>query len=88
MENRELTKREGFGKYFFYNPIPDIVTDEVFFELLRRGLLNERKLRNYRIKEKYKRLRTANIPAADAIDKLQQEYPYLQFDTIRKIVYK
>jgi hypothetical protein len=28
------------------------------------------------------------MSAGDAIDKLQQEHPYLQFDTIRKIVYQ
>jgi len=33
-------------------------------------------------------MRHREVAAYDAIEKLREEYPYLQFDTIRKIVYK
>ncbi len=39
------------------------------------------------IKRKYLHLRDAGIPATDAIDLVLQEYPYLQYDTLRKIIY-
>ena len=29
-----------------------------------------------------------SVRASDAIDQLREDYPYLQFDTIRKIVYQ
>lgn len=39
------------------------------------------------IKRKYLQLRDTGIPATDAIDLVLQEYPYLQYDTLRKIIY-
>jgi hypothetical protein len=35
----------------------------------------------------YKQLRASNVSAGDAIEALKQKYAYLQFETIRKIVY-
>ena len=32
-------------------------------------------------------MRRRNIPAYEAIEELREQHPYLQFDTIRKIVY-
>jgi uncharacterized protein (DUF433 family) len=32
-------------------------------------------------------LRASRISAGDAIDELRKDYPYLQFETIRQIVY-
>ena len=60
----------------------------LFRSLKERGLFNEKSLRDYQIRKKYKSLREKNINSTDAIDILQGEYPYLQFDTIRKIVYR
>ena len=39
------------------------------------------------IKRKYLYLRDTGIPATDAIELVLQEYPYLQYDTLRKIIY-
>lgn len=69
------------------NPLSELISDETFNLLSSKGLINEKSLRDYQIRKKFKYLRTKNINASDAIDALRKEYPYLQFDTVRKIVY-
>lgn len=70
------------------NPLSDLISDEIFELLNSRGLINEKSLRDYQIRKRFKKLRKDKISAAEAIDELRKEYPYLQFDTIRKIVYR
>lgn len=70
------------------NPIQDLVTDDIFQVLDEHDLLSEKGIRDYTIRQKFRTLRTREVPAFDAIERLREEYPYLQFDTIRKIVYK
>ena len=70
------------------NPLSDLIPDEVFELLDQHSLLSEKGVRDYQIRQKFKSLRNQEIPASDAIEKLREEYPYLQFDTVRKIVYK
>ena len=69
------------------NPISDLISDELFELLQTRGLINERAVRDYIIRKKFKSLRAQKLRTGDAIDSLREEYPYLQFDTIRKIVH-
>lgn len=69
------------------NPLSELISDETFHLLNSRGLLNEKSLRDYQIRKKFKSLRNNDVSASDAIDILRSEYPYLQFDTVRKIVY-
>jgi hypothetical protein len=69
------------------NPLSDLISDDVFELLNSRGLIHERAVRDYRIRVKFKALRAQKIRTGDAIDSLRDEYPYLQFDTIRKIVH-
>lgn len=69
------------------NPIRQILPDDLFRVLLDMNLINRKVLRDYEIKRKYKLLRREGLKSADAIDLLLEEYPYLQFDTIRKIIY-
>ncbi|MCH7773560.1 MAG: hypothetical protein IH784_04025 [Bacteroidetes bacterium] len=69
------------------NPISDIISDDIYDMLNSRGLIHERAVRDYRIRVKFKALRAQKIRTGDAIDSLRDEYPYLQFDTIRKIVH-
>ncbi|MCF8306073.1 MAG: hypothetical protein K9I71_07095 [Ignavibacteriales bacterium] len=69
------------------NPLSDLISDEIYDLLSSRGLINEKTLRDYTIRKKFKSLRSNKISATEAIDYLREEYPYLQFDTIRKIVY-
>jgi len=73
---------------FSENPIPDLINDEIYTLLNSRGLINEKSVRDYLIKKRFKDLRDAKVRASVAIDSLREEYPYLQFDTIRKIVYQ
>ena len=70
------------------NPLSDLIADDVYDLLESKGLINEKSVRDYQIRRKFKDLRTQKVSASDAIDALREEYPYLQFDTIRKIVYQ
>ncbi|MCJ7554471.1 MAG: hypothetical protein MUO34_11370 [Ignavibacteriaceae bacterium] len=79
----ELSER----KKVLSNPLSDLISDEIYEILESRGLINERSVRDYRIRKKFKMLRAQKIRTGDAIDALREEYPYLQFDTIRKIVH-
>ncbi len=70
------------------NPLSDLISDEIYEILKNKGLLHERTLRDYTIRKKFRLLRNKKIKAGDAIEALQAEFPYLEFDTIRKIVYQ
>ena len=70
------------------NPIPELVNDEIYDMLSKRGLIDEKSVRDYLIRKRFKHMRESKVRASDAIDNLREEYPYLQFDTIRKIVYQ
>ncbi len=70
------------------NPLNDLVSDEIYELLSAHGLIDEKSVRDYQIRKKFKQLRSSNISAGDAIDVIREDYPYLQFDTIRKIVYQ
>ena len=69
------------------NPLFDLISDEIYEMLNSRGLIYEKGVRDHQIRRKFKELRAKKIAASDAIETLRQEYPYLQFDSIRKIVY-
>jgi hypothetical protein len=73
---------------FIDNPIPELINDDVYDLLSSRGLINEKSVRDYLIKKQFKDMRGSRVRASEAIDTLREEYPYLQFDTIRKIVYQ
>jgi hypothetical protein len=70
------------------NPIAELINDDVYTLLTSRGLIDEKSVRDYLIRKKFKDLRAKKISASNAIEVLREEYPYLQFDTIRKIVYQ
>ena len=70
------------------NPLADLISDDVYALLQERGFINEKTVRDYYIRKKFQDLRKKSLNPAEAIDVLREEYPYLQFDTIRKIVYK
>ncbi len=70
------------------NPLAELINDEVYDLLISRGLIDEKSVRDYIIRKKFKSLRSKKVSASDAIESLRNEYPYLQFDTIRKIVYQ
>jgi len=70
------------------NPLEGLIPDDLYSLLEQHQLLSEKGVRDYQIRQKFRTYRNQNVPAYDAIDSLRDEYPYLQFDTIRKIVYK
>jgi hypothetical protein len=70
------------------NPLSDLISDEVYELLVSQGLIDEKSVRDYEIRKKFKILRASKLSAGDSIDAIREEYPYLQFDTIRKIVYQ
>ena len=70
------------------NPLSDLISDDIYDLLNSHGLIDEKSVRDYQIRKKFKQLRASKISAGDAINAIREEYPYLQFDTIRKIVYQ
>jgi len=70
------------------NPLAELISDDIYSLLASRGLIDEKSVRDYIIRKKFKSLRLQKISASEAIENLRSEYPYLQFDTIRKIVYQ
>jgi len=70
------------------NPLSDLITDNTYTILNSKGLINEKSVRDYLIKRKFREMRKCKISATNAIDQLRELHPYLQFDTIRKIVYQ
>ncbi len=71
----------------FANPISELISDEIFALLKNKNLINEKNLRDYQIKKKFRKLRNQSYSSTEAIETIRQEYPYLQFDSIRKIIY-
>ena len=71
-----------------FNPLSGLIEDDIYELLDTHNLLNEKGVRDYQIRKRFREMRGEDIPAYDAIESLRDEYPYLQFDTIRKIVYK
>ncbi len=70
------------------NPLSDLISDEIYELLEAQGLIDDKAVRDYQIRKKFKQLRAGKVSAGDAIDTIREDYPYLQFDTIRKIVYQ
>ena len=70
------------------NPLAELIADDIYAVLEQHNLLSDKGIRDYKIRQQFRQLRRDDVPAYDAIEQLREDYPYLQFDTIRKIVYK
>jgi len=68
------------------NPIPDLISDEIYRLLCHHLLLDEIKLRNYYIRKKYQKLRSEKMKPYDTIDVLLKEFSYLGELSLKKIV--
>jgi hypothetical protein len=68
------------------NPLAELIDDRTYEILLSHGLLYEKAMRDYQIRKNYREMRK-EMPSADAIERLRDAHPYLQYDTIRKIIY-
>ena len=69
------------------NPLNGLIPEDTYALLVEHDLLSEKGVRDYQIRLQFRSMRRRNVPAYEAIEELREMYPYLQFDTIRKIVY-
>ena len=69
------------------NPLQGLISDEIYALLDEHNLLSEKAIRDYHIRQQFRAMRKRGVPAYEAIEELREQYAYLQFDTIRKIVY-
>jgi hypothetical protein len=69
------------------NPLKNYLSDETFQFLLKHNLLREKGIRDYTIRKLYKKLKKEH-PTFLIIEMIQNEYPYLQYETVRKIIYQ
>ena len=70
-----------------FNPLRDLISDDIYNLLESRGFLNQKSVRDHIIRKKFELLKSEKRNVFEAISIIQKEYPYLQTDTIRKIVY-
>ena len=63
------------------NILAEFLSDEQFSTLRRLNLLNEKSLRDFHIRKTFRELRSQHVSAHHAIERLQNMYSYLQFDT-------
>ena len=68
------------------NLLKEFIDDETYEQLEKKGLLNYRAARDYYIRQKFKSLRN-HRKSGEVIELLQEEFPYLAHDSIRKIAY-
>lgn len=69
------------------NSLKTHISDSIFDFLVKNNLLKEKGVRDFNIRQRFSSLK-AKHSTQEAIEKLQEEYPYLQYETIRKIIYK
>jgi hypothetical protein len=78
-------QRAGTGA----NPLQEYLSDELYQLLRANDIINEKGLRDFLIRRIFRQLKESqNISTPAAIEQIKELYPYLQLDTIRKIVYK
>lgn len=69
------------------NPLKKHLTDDAFQFLIKNNLLREKGIRDYHIRKRFNELKISH-PTYMIIEMIQDEYPYLQYETIRKIIYQ
>ena len=70
------------------NPLSDLISNDIYELLSSNELIDIKSVRDFLIRKKYKQLRATKVSAGAAIEAIREQYPYLQFDTIRKIIYQ
>lgn len=81
----KMHKKGDFMK-FYKNLIPEFMNDDLFFKLSELGFLDYKRIRDYAIRREFKELRKTK-GANESIMIIHNNYPELQIDTIRKIIY-
>lgn len=69
------------------NPIPELVNDKSYQSLIANGIINETAVRDYLIKRRFAELKKTE-KATKAIELISEEHPELEYDTVRKIIYR
>jgi hypothetical protein len=69
------------------NPLAELISDDVYDLLCMHRLINNKSLRDFQIRKQFLQLRKIKVSAIEAIATIKECYPYLQINTIRKIVY-
>jgi len=69
------------------NPLKSHIPDSIFEFLVKNNLLNEKGVRDFKIRKKFSSLKQKHS-TQNSIEILQTDYPYLQYETIRKIIYQ
>ena len=71
------------------NPVQDLIPDEVYDLLRANDMLNEKAIRDHVIRKAFRELREEHhCKTTEAMERIKEIYPYLQLDTIRKIIYR
>ena len=70
-----------------HNPLKHHLSDDVYQFLLENNLLREKGIRDYYIRKKFNTLKNEH-PTHRIIEMIQEDYPYLQYETVRKIIYQ
>ena len=55
------------------NPLSELISDDIFDLLDSHGLIDEKAVRDYQIRKKFKQLRSGKLSAGDAIDAIRTE---------------
>lgn len=84
LENMEI----AVAKSIATNPLADLIDDATYDLLIKEDLLSLNGIRNYEIRREFKEHReNTKMSVGDIIDKVAEKY-FMQFDTVKKIVYK
>ncbi len=84
-----LSGNGSLGAMPTQNPVPDLIPDEVYYILCAHDLISEKGIRDHIIRKEFKTMREEQaLKSSEALARLQAVYPYLQIDTIRKIIYR
>ena len=67
-------------------PYKKLFTGDELVNLLKQ--IDEKSVRDIKIKMKFKQLRASKVSTIDAFNALREYYPYLSIDNIKKIVYQ
>ncbi|MGE5496544.1 MAG: hypothetical protein ACM3Q2_00615 [Syntrophothermus sp.] len=71
----------------YNNPLADLISDEIYSLLSSLYLIDEVSMRDYLIRKKFRQLKERSVKTNDAVEIIMKDFPNLQFDTIKKIVY-
>jgi hypothetical protein len=69
------------------NPVHFLLDDQQYQLLEQLNLLNKKLLRDLEIRKHYHQMRARGLTFTETLECLLSDYPYLQPDTLRKLIY-